>query len=143
VELYDLTGLLRGIGDTNPYVQPGDIVTVPGAGVVYIVGNVLQPQSLLLKTPITVRQAIAMVGGVLKDSLTDRVFICRSSLHSVEATLITVDLKAIKNGRAEDIALQPYDIVEVRGKRKNYPATPLYKKIILPEEKELPLRIIN
>src|SRR5262245_51056315 len=58
-----LNDTLRGEESANPYVEPGDIVTIPEAEQVYVVGNVYSPKSLPLKDPITVSRAIAMAGG--------------------------------------------------------------------------------
>src|SRR5256884_7733429 len=72
-----LSDTLRGEERANPYVQSGDIVTIPEAEQVYVVGNVYSPKSVSLKEPITVSRAIAMAGGPLRDSKTDRIHIVR------------------------------------------------------------------
>jgi protein involved in polysaccharide export with SLBB domain len=122
VEIYNLADVLRGDEGSNPFLQPGDFVTVSAPPVVYVTGNVLRPQAVKLRGPLTVMQAIAQAGGVLPDSITKRVHIIRFSREdSTLQTKLTVDLTAIKKGRAEDVALQPYDVVEVPGKG-DYPA---------------------
>jgi len=62
-----LNDTLRGEEKANPYVQAGDIVTIPEAAQVYVVGNVYSPKPLSMKDPITVSRAIAMAGGPLRD----------------------------------------------------------------------------
>src|SRR5438067_11345611 len=74
-----LNDTLRGNEAANPYVEAGDIVTIPEAEQVYVVGNVYAPKSLPLKESLTVSRAIAMAGGPLRDSKTDRVHIVRHS----------------------------------------------------------------
>lgn len=107
-----LSDTLRGEEQANPYVQSGDIVTIPEAEQVYIVGNVYSPKSVSLKEPITVSRAIAMAGGPLRDSKTDRVHIVRQQPNGEKSELY-VNLSAIARKRAEDVMLQPNDIVEV------------------------------
>ncbi|HMG73498.1 MAG TPA: polysaccharide biosynthesis/export family protein [Pyrinomonadaceae bacterium] len=107
-----LSDTLRGEEQANPYVQSGDIVTIPEAEQVYVVGNVYSPKSVSLKEPITVSRAIAMAGGPLRDSKTDRVHIVRQQPNG-EKSEMYVNLSAIARKRAEDVMLQPNDIVEV------------------------------
>jgi polysaccharide export outer membrane protein len=107
-----LNDTLRGEERANPYVQAGDIVTIPEAEQVYVVGNVYGPRALSLKEPISVSRAIAMAGGPLRDSKTDRIHIVRQQANG-EKSEMYVNLSAIARKRAEDVLLQPNDIVEV------------------------------
>jgi len=72
-----LSDTLRGDPKANPYLEPGDIVTLPEADQVYVVGNVYSFLTVPLKEPITLTQAIAMAGGVKQDNKKDRVRIVR------------------------------------------------------------------
>jgi len=108
-----LNDTLRGEEKSNPYIQPGDIVTVPEADQVYVVGNVYHPQALPMKDPISVSRAVAMAGGPLLDSKTDKVRIVRQLPGSSTKTEIIVNLGAIARRQAEDVALLPNDIVEI------------------------------
>jgi len=108
-----LNDTLRGEEQANPYVQSGDIITIPEAEQVYVVGNVYSPKSLPLKEPITVSRAIAMAGGPLRDSKTDRIHIVRQVPGSGGKSELYVNLKLIARKQAEDVMLQPNDIVEV------------------------------
>lgn len=110
---YRLKDTLRGDVQFNPYIQPGDIVTLPEADEVYVVGNVLKPTAIALREPITVSRAIAIAGGTLRDTKTNRVRIVRQMPGSATKTEIYVDLKAIDKRQAEDVALQPNDVVDV------------------------------
>ena len=107
-----LNDTMRGDEKSNPYMQPGDIVTLPEADQVYVIGNVYGPRALPLKDPITVSRAIAMAGGPLRDSKTDRIQIVRQKPGAGESEFY-VNLKAINRKQAEDIQLQPNDIVVV------------------------------
>jgi polysaccharide export outer membrane protein len=109
---FRLNDTLRGDETANPYVEPGDIVTVPEADQVYIVGNVYSPRSLPLREPITVSRAIAMAGGPLRDSKTDKIRIRRQTGDGTQTEMF-VNLNAIAQKKAEDVPLRPNDIVEV------------------------------
>lgn len=108
---FSLSDVMRGDAGANPDVLPGDIVTIPDADQVYVVGNVLKPSTLTLRETLTVSQAIAMAGGLLPDSRTERVRVVRQAAGG--KTEIYVDLKAVEKRRAEDVALQANDIVDV------------------------------
>lgn len=109
---FRLNNTLRGDETANPYVEPGDIVTIPEADQVYIVGNVYSPKSLPLREPITVSRAIAMAGGPLRDSKTDKIRIRRQTGDGTQVEMF-VNLNAIAQKKAEDVQLRPNDIVEV------------------------------
>ena len=94
-------------------MEAGDIVTIPDAEQVYVVGNVYMPKSLSLREPITVSRAIAMAGGPLRDSKTDRVHIMRQQPGAAGKTELYVNLTNISRKKEEDLLLQPNDIVEV------------------------------
>lgn len=110
---YRLNQILRGDDEANPYVYPGDVVTLLEAEPVYIVGNVVNPTMIPLKEPITVSRAIAMAGGTLPDTKSDRVRIIRQQSSTGAGAEIIVDLRAIENLRAEDVLLQANDVVKV------------------------------
>ena len=108
-----LNDTLRGEEKANPYVQAGDIVTIPEADQIYVVGNVYSPKAVPLKEPITVSRAIAIAGGALRDSRTDRVRIVRQQPGAAQSELF-VNLTASAHKKADDVLLQPNDIVEVQ-----------------------------
>jgi polysaccharide biosynthesis/export protein len=110
---YKLSETLTGDPRSNPYVEPGDIITLPEANQIYVVGNVFTPLTIPLKEPITLSRAVAMAGGVKQDSKKDKVRIVRQEAGSTTSREIVVDLTAIEKKRAEDIALMPNDIIDV------------------------------
>jgi polysaccharide export outer membrane protein len=111
---YKLSDTLAGKPQANPYLEAGDIVTLPEAEQVYVVGNVLSPRAIPLNESITLTQAIAMAGGVAKDSKKDKIRIVRGEPGTQTRKEIMVDLNAIEKKRAEDIALLPNDVVHVQ-----------------------------
>jgi len=119
ISTYELRKMMSGDEKSNPYVRPGDIVSIAEAASAFIVGNVYHPTEVLLKEPLTVTRAIAMAGGVLPDSKTDKIRIQRQTSNT-EKTEIFVDIKAINKKQAPDVLLQAGDIVDVptaEGKR--------------------------
>ena len=135
-----LNDTLRGEEKANPYVQSGDIVTIPEAEQVYVVGNVYSPKSLPLKEPISVSRAIAMAGGPLRDSKTDRIHIVRQQPGGEKSELY-VNLNAIARKRAEDVMLQPNDIVEVQESTGKSIIRSLLGAVA-PSVAQLPIRVI-
>jgi polysaccharide export outer membrane protein len=110
---YKLSDTLQGNPKANPYLEPGDIVTLPEADQVYVVGNVYTPLTIPLKEPITLSRAIAMAGGVRQDSKRDKIRVVRQEPGSATKKEMIVDLSAIEKKQAEDIALLPNDIIDV------------------------------
>ena len=111
---YKLSETLTGLPSANPYLEAGDIVTIPEADQVYVVGNVFSPLTIPLKEPITLSRAIAMAGGVRQDAKKDKIRVVRQEPGSTTKKEIIVNLSAIEKQRAEDIALVANDIVEVQ-----------------------------
>jgi len=110
---YKLSDTLQGDPKANPYLEPGDIVTIPEADQVYVVGNVFMPLTIPLKEPITLSRAIAMAGGIKQDTKKDKVRVVRQEPGTNVKKEIIVDLTAIEKRSAEDIQLLPNDIVDV------------------------------
>ena len=136
-----LNDTLRGEEGANPYVQPGDIVTIPEASQVYVVGNVYSPKSLPLKEPITVSRAIAMAGGPLRDSKMDHVRIVRQEHGSAPRSEMYVNLNAIARKQADDVMLQANDIVEVQESTGKSIIRSLLG-VVAPSVAQLPVRVI-
>lgn len=113
VNSYRLSNLMQGDARSNPYIRPGDVVTITEAEQAFVVGNVLKPSTIPLKDKVTVSQAIAMAGGMLPDTQTGRILIVRNDPLRNSKIELTVDLKAVGRHQSEDIALQANDIVEV------------------------------
>ena len=112
-DVFSLRELKDGKQEANPIVRPGDIVIVPESQPVYITGAVRQPQGLYLKDGMQLKQAIAMVGGLNREAKASNVVIWRKKKGQSEPEKMIVNYNDIKKEKAKDIALQPYDIVEV------------------------------
>ena len=138
---YTLSDTLQGKDQANPVVRPGDIVSVPDADQIYVVGNVTQPRAISLKEPITVSRAIAMAGGEQRDTKRDSVRIVRQLPGSATKQEIRVDLGAIEKRRAEDITLQANDIVDVPTSTGKSLLRSLMGTLV-PSVSQLPMRVI-
>jgi len=138
---YKLDETLKGEAAANPYVRPGDVISVSEAEQAFIVGNVLRPQAISLKERVTVSRAVAMSGGTLPDTKSDRVRIVRQPPGSASRTEIIVDLKAIDKQKAEDIVLQAGDIVDVPTSGAKRLLRSLVGAVI-PSVAQLPTRVI-
>jgi polysaccharide export outer membrane protein len=110
---YRLSETMQGLPNANPFIEPGDIITLPEADQIYVVGNVFTPLTIPLKEPITLSRAVAMAGGVKQDTKKDKVRIVRQEPGSATRREIVVDLLAIEKKHADDVALLPNDIVDV------------------------------
>ena len=111
---FKLEDTLKADERSNPFLQPGDVITLPEAKEAYVVGNVLRPGPIPLRDDrLTVSRAIAMVGGFMPDSRKEKVRIIRQGADGGEKQEIFVDMKAVDKHQAEDIALLPNDIIDV------------------------------
>jgi len=123
----DFHRLLRE-GDTsqNIYLQPDDFVYVPSAlsQQIYVLGAVRYPRSVPYSDGMTLVSALANASGattldwftvgsygVQPDAYLSHVAIVRGSLS--EPKMIVADYGAIIKGRAQDVTLEPGDIIYV------------------------------
>lgn len=113
LSIFKLNDTLAGNARSNPFVRPGDVITLLEVEQIYVLGNVMRPSNFPLRQRITLSQAIAMAGGTLPDSATDRVRILRQRPDGINKEELIVNLRAISKRQAPDIVLQPNDIVEV------------------------------
>lgn len=141
ISFYDLNATLRAEDTANPYLKAGDVITVPTAEEIYILGNVHKPSTIPLKESVTISKAITMAGGVLPDADSKHVRITRQA-PGANKTELVVNLKEINKGAAEDIPLQANDVVQVSGASG---AKSVFKGILqtlVPSFTRLPMRVV-
>lgn len=102
-----------GKDESNPYVRPGDVISLADAPQAFVIGNVREPKNIPLKERITLTTALAMAGGTLESTKSDKIRIERQKPGGVSKDVLIVDLNAIKKQQAADVELLPGDIVEV------------------------------
>lgn len=110
---YTWRAIQQGNPSANPYLKSGDIVSIPKADEVFVVGNVVEPKVVTMAEPLTLRQAIAKAGGELKTTKKDKVKVIRQTPGSTKPTEIIYDLVAIEKGKIPDPFLQANDIITV------------------------------
>lgn len=95
-------------------VYPGDIVMVPNAPVIYIMGDVGRPGGYAMSSNashLTMLQAIARAGSANKTSVPSKVRLIRNTGDGTKETRVRLD--AMEKGKIPDIDLQANDIIFV------------------------------
>jgi polysaccharide export outer membrane protein len=104
-----------GDASNNIILQAGDIVTVPHAGIVYVLGAVTRPGGFVLandRAHMTTLKILALAGGLNRTAKTDKAVILRRDAQGQQHE-VAVDLKKVMERSAEDLQLQPSDILYV------------------------------
>jgi polysaccharide biosynthesis/export protein len=114
LETYKIIDLKGGSTANNPFIRPGDIVIVNEGEPVFITGAVFAPRELVIKDQLTLGRAIAMAGGPQKLANTSQVHIYRKKNGQIGSDDLKFDYDAIRKGKAPDVLLQAYDIIDVR-----------------------------
>ena len=94
-------------------MQPGDIVSVLKADLIFVYGNVNKQGQVEMREPLTLTQAIVSAEGFKPASNKDKVRILRERPGSLEREEIVVDMNAVSKGKEQDRYLLPNDIVAV------------------------------
>lgn len=92
-------------------LRGGEIVTVLPRSFVTVQGEVARPNRYPIEGRLTVTGALSLAGGLTRSG-GGKAKIVRLS-DAGERKVLEADLKAIRDGRAEDLVLQPDDIVTV------------------------------
>jgi len=100
-------------GKETFWMQPGDVVTVLDADIVYMYGNVNRQGSIKIREPITLTQAIVSAEGLKSAANKDKIRILRQRPGGVDREELIYDLNQIDKGRVKDPYLEPNDIVAV------------------------------
>jgi polysaccharide export outer membrane protein len=104
-----------GDATNNIPLQAGDIVTVPHAGIVYVLGAVPKPGGFVLANDrghMSTLKILALAGGLKNTAKSDHAVIIRKD-NQGKAHEVLVDLKKVQNRQTEDVLLQPSDILYV------------------------------
>jgi polysaccharide export outer membrane protein len=104
-----------GNAANNIMLQAGDIVTVPHAGIAYILGAVNRPGGYVMangRSQMSTLKLLALSGGLSRTAKKDRAVIIRKDNQGQQHE-VAVDLKKVLERAAEDVPLQPSDILYV------------------------------
>ncbi len=113
----NISGLFRGRFEQNLIIQPNDLVYIPPADVFFVAGEVKAPGQFRLREGTTIRQAISLAQGTTFKAAGERARIFRQDLLTGKLTEIAVDIGAIMNGRNDDVAIMPNDVLMVPNSR--------------------------
>lgn len=102
-------------GDTrnNILLHAGDVVTVPHAGIVYVLGAVTRPGGFVVsndRTQLTTLKVLSLAGGLTNIAKTQHAVIIRRD-DTGKQTETQVDLKKVLSRQSEDITMHPSDIL--------------------------------
>ena len=99
----------------NIVIKPHDVIAVPRAGLVYVIGAVNKPGGFVLRESETmsVLQSLSMAEGFGEFPNAQKAKILRRSEETEVREEIAIDLKEIMKGKAPDVALYPEDILLV------------------------------
>jgi polysaccharide export outer membrane protein len=133
--------LLAGSEAANPQILSGDLINILRAPPVYVIGGVRSPRPIASRERLTLSRAVAIAGGLLKDSA-DEVTIFRKSPGGSQA--IRASFSGIASGAEKDVELQPYDVVDVAlNGRERRVVPPAVVPAMTPGAERLPLRIVD
>ncbi len=112
----NLNDLLEA-GDTrnNILLQGGDIVTVPHAGIVYVLGAVARPGGFVVsndREQLSTLKALALAGGLNATAKKHQAVIIRRDVAGQQHQVV-VDLGKILKQETEDVRLQASDVLYV------------------------------
>ncbi len=113
----NINGLFRGDFDKNMYLDPRSIVHIPQAEVFFVGGEVNAPGSFTHKEGTTLRQAISLAQGMKFKAAADRAIIFREDPVTRKRLEIKVDAGKVMNGKQEDVAINPNDIIIIPNSR--------------------------
>ena len=104
-----------GDATNNITLLAGDIVTVPHAGIVYVLGAVSRPGGFVLandRSHMSTLKILALAGGLNRTAKRDHAVIIRKDAQGQQHE-VAVNLKKVLERSAEDLLLQPSDILYV------------------------------
>jgi len=101
--------------EENIQIQPFDVISVPKAELVYVVGTVKRSGGIVLgdREQITALQALSMAEGLDKDAAANGSKILRRPANGGERVEIDVALNDILKGKKTDVTMEPDDILFV------------------------------
>jgi polysaccharide export outer membrane protein len=114
ISLSDL--LESGNSTFNIPVLGGDVVSVPRAGIIYVVGAVSRPGGFVMQNDrdrMTTLKILSLAGGTTGTAKAKEAVILRKNAETGKRDEVPVDLKKVMELKTEDVMLQPSDILFV------------------------------
>ena len=100
-------------------IYPGDLVLVPRAGIVYVLGDVNKPGGFVMQDSgkISLLQALAQAGGPNKTASLSKSVLLRKRAQGQGYVPHPLDVSKIERGQGEDLELGPNDILFIAGNK--------------------------
>jgi polysaccharide export outer membrane protein len=114
ISLSDL--LDTGNSTFNIPVLGGDVVSVPRAGIIYVVGAVARPGGFVMQNDrdrMTTLKILSLAGGTTNSAKERQAVILRKNLETGKRDEVPVDLKKVMQLKTEDVMLLPSDILYI------------------------------
>jgi polysaccharide export outer membrane protein len=112
-----LSDLLEsGNANFNIPVLGGDVVSVPRAGIIYVVGAVTRPGGFVMandRDRMTTLKVLSLAGGTTGSAKMKEAVILRKNPDTGKRDEVPVDLKKVMGLKTEDVMLQASDILFV------------------------------
>jgi polysaccharide export outer membrane protein len=110
-------GQILETGDmkNNIVLLPGDVVTIPHAGIVYVLGAVGRPGGYTVandRGQLTTLKLLSLAGGLNRTAKSTHAVIVRKDRNGQQHE-VEVDLRKVMKFEAEDVQLRPSDILYV------------------------------
>lgn len=98
----------------NIVIRPYDVISVPRAELVYVVGDVRKPGGFTLaqKESLSVLKALSLAEGLQPTAMASKAKILRQD-GTTNHTEVAVNLAKVLSGKEEDIAMRPGDVLFV------------------------------
>ncbi len=98
----------------NIMIKPHDVVTIPRARMIYVLGNVTRPGGYVMtdNETISITQAIALAGGWDKSAALSAARVLRAD-GGAEREQIPLNVKKIMENKSPDLQMKPDDILYV------------------------------
>jgi polysaccharide export outer membrane protein len=108
---YRLRDVLVGKPEANPFIHPGDIISVPETDQVFVTGAVIKPGAIPMRSRLTLLQALGIAGGFQPDAARSRVRLIRLDPQTQVQQEFLYNIDDIQRRKAEDVVLLPNDVV--------------------------------
>ena len=97
----------------NVLVKPNDVITVPRAEVVYVIGEVKKPGGFTLgdRKEVSILEALSLAEGTTPSAAVSRAQILRSTPGSTARVRVNIDLKKVLQGKTDEVDLLASDIL--------------------------------
>lgn len=112
---YELSSILAGGNNAAAPVYPHDVITVPRAELVYVIGDVRKPGGFGLgeNENVSLLQALALAEGHLPTAALKRCTILRTVSDGKKRVSLAVNVRRLIGGKSPDVMLKANDILVI------------------------------